>query len=107
MAHIHIKLTVSEWDIGGKSDTTSYVLDNEVTQVGEELVVNKTFPKRYTFIVKEVSDAEICLSCECPPQCIRLRKGEPYHAECNIEGYEDHDGCVWNGEDEDGTIEWV
>ena len=35
MAHIHIKLTVSEWDIGGNSDTTSYVLDSEVTQVGE------------------------------------------------------------------------
>ena len=61
MAHIHIKLTVSEWDIGGKSDTTSYVLDSEVTQVGEELVVNKTFPKRYTFIVKEMSDAAIGL----------------------------------------------
>ena len=75
MAHIHIKLTVSEWDIGGKSDTTSYVLDREVSQVGVELVVIKTFQKRYTFIVKEMSDAEICLSCECPPQYIHLKKG--------------------------------
>lgn len=107
MAHIHIKLNVSEWDIGGKSDTTSYVLDSEVTQVGEELVVNKAFPKRYTFIIKELSDTEICLSCECPPQYVHLKKGEPYHAEYNIEGYEDHDGCVWNGEDEYLTIEWI
>lgn len=34
MPHIHIKLTVSEWDIGGKSDTISYVLDSEITEVG-------------------------------------------------------------------------
>ena len=100
-------MTLSEWDIGGKSDTTSYVLDSEVTQVGEELVVNKTFPKRYTFIVREVSDAEICLSCECPPQYIHLKRGESYHTEYNIEGYEDHDGCVWNGEDEYLLVEWL
>ena len=106
MAHIHIKLTVSEWSMSGKGDTTSYVLDSEVTKVGEELVVNKVFPKRYTFIVKEISDTEICLSCECPPQYIHLKKGEPHYAEYNIEGYEDHEGCVWNGEDEYLTIEW-
>lgn len=75
IAHIHIKLNVSEWDVGGKSDTTSYVLDSEVTLVGEELVVNKAFPKRYTFIVKEMSDTEICLSCECPPSVRTFEKG--------------------------------
>ena len=58
-------------------------------------------------LLKEMSDAEICLRCECPPQYIHLKRGEPYHAECNIEGYEDHDGCVWNGEDEYLTIEWL
>lgn len=107
MAYIHIKLTVSEWSMSGKSDTTSYVLNSEVTQVGEKLVVNTACPSRYTFVVKEFSDKEICLSCECPPQYIHLKRGEPYHAECNIEGYEDHDGCVWNGEDEYLTIEWL
>ena len=106
MAHIHIKLTVNEWDIGGKSDTTSYVLDSEIKEVGEILIVNKVFPERYTFTVESISDTEICLGCECPPMYLHLKKGEPYNAEYNIEGYEDHDGCVWNGEDEYLTIEW-
>lgn len=75
MAHIHIKLTVSEWSMSGNTSTKSYVLDSEVTRVGEELVVNKVFPKRYTFIVKEISDTEICLSCECPPSVYTPEKG--------------------------------
>ncbi|MBR2637769.1 MAG: hypothetical protein IKD40_02875 [Bacteroidaceae bacterium] len=107
MPNIHIKLTISEWDIGGKDNTTSYLLDKEITEVGEKLIVNKAFPNRYTFTVESITDTEICLSCNCPPMYLHLKKGEKYNTEYNIEGYEDHDGCVWNGEDEFLSIEWL
>lgn len=107
MAHIHIKLTVSEWDIGGKSDSSLYELDCPSVQVGQKLVVRPSEPNRYSFLVKDVSPTEVVLDCECPPAIIRLHKGEPYTSSHSFDGYEDHDGCVWNGEDEYLSIIWL
>lgn len=106
MAYINIRLSICEWDIGGKSDTTSYNENYEITEVGEVLYANKRETKRYAFKVLAISSDEIVLDCECPPAIIHLRKGEPYSHCYSFEGYEDHDGCVWNGEDENIYVVW-
>lgn len=106
MAHINIKLSICEWDIGGKSDTTSYNESYEVAEVGEMLYANKRDTKRYVFKVTAIASDEIVLDCDCPPAIIHLRKGEPYSYSYSFDGYEDHDGCVWNGEDENIYVIW-
>ena len=73
---------------------------------GEVLYANKRDTKRYVFKVTAIASDEIVLDCDCPPAIIHLRKGEPYSYSYSFDGYEDHDGCVWNGEDENIYVIW-
>lgn len=106
MAKIIIKLSVVEWDIGGKEDRSRYEANCEIVEEGKTIVLAGYPFDRYVFMIKEISETSIRLSCNCPLLSFALTKNEPFTKEYNIEGFEDHDGCVWNGEDEYLYVLW-
>ncbi|UKK48958.1 hypothetical protein L6475_03045 [Prevotella sp. E9-3] len=97
---LHVHWTDDEWSMGGGSKVERKKFDIEA-KVGELDIQGF----RSVRIEEIRPNAIVFKEYDCPSRI--LTPGESIHFSNSIDGYEDHDGCVWDGDDYDMTVSWM
>lgn len=95
---LHFKWFHNEWSMGGRDDNEDKKWNTEAKPGKLEI---QGF---YGIKIESIGQDEIFFADY--DRIISLKKGEEIHFHNSIDGYEDHDGCVWDGDEYDLIISW-
>ncbi len=99
MKELHYHWHCNSWDIGGRDNDTT--IEGTLKAIVGECEPIKGFP---SLKIESISDSNITI--RFLNQSKQLKRGSFVHLSNSVDGYEDHDGVLWNGYNYNLKISW-